>query len=239
MMPGKTLRIHRTLFAFVIVGVAGVTAGCATGISEDLPVPRACTSELSGLTAYMGDDCRTCENVHFAAPGEPRRCGLDGVQPGVEASERSEPRPEPEPNDSDNDGVIDRLDECPDSPAGADVLSNGCEQVELKGVVFALDSADLLPGAEQALENQLGILRRGDLRVEIGGHTDSQGASEYNRNLSLRRARTVRDFFVDNGIDPARLTVQGYGESEPRAANDTETGRERNRRVELRVLGRQ
>mgnify|MGYP006277318113 CR=1 FL=1 len=239
MMPGKTLRIHRTLFAFVFAGVAGVTAGCATGSGGDLPVPRACASELSGLAAYMGEDCRTCENVHLAAPGELRRCGLDGVRPGVETSERSEPGPEPEPGDSDNDGVIDRLDECPDSPADANVLSNGCEQVDLKGVAFALNSADLLPGAEQALENQLGILRRGDLRVEIGGHTDAQGASEYNRDLSLRRARTVRDFFVNNGIDPARLTVQGYGESDPRAANDTATGRERNRRVELRVLGRQ
>lgn len=239
MMPGKPLRIHRTFFAFVIAGVAGVTAGCATGSGEDLPVPRDCTSELAGLAAYMGEDCRTCENVHFAAPGESMRCGLEGKRPETEAREPSEPKPEPKPADSDNDGVVDRLDECPDSLAGANVLSNGCEIVELKGVVFALDSADLRPGAEQALEEQLDILRRGDLRVEIGGHTDSQGASEYNRDLSLRRARTVRDFFVDNGIDPARLTVQGYGESEPRAANDTETGRERNRRVELRVLGRQ
>lgn len=221
-------RTERLAISVLMIIGFGMASGCAGDRASQRPVPRACATELPGLSAYTGDDCRTCENVHVAAPGDPRRCGLGGDRPGKTVADR------------DGDGVADANDICPDSAADATVLANGCERIELEGVVFALDSADLKPEANDALEAQLDTLKRGDdVRVEIAGHTDAQGASDYNRDLSLRRARSVRAFLVDHGIDPERLDVKGYGEDEPVASNETARGRERNRRVELRVLDRE
>ena len=73
----------------------------------------------------------------------------------------------------------------------------------------------------------------GDVKVEIAGHTDSVGTDEYNMGLSLRRAESVRNYLVDKGIPADRLTIRGYGESQPVADNATAEGRFQNRRVEL------
>jgi OOP family OmpA-OmpF porin len=74
-----------------------------------------------------------------------------------------------------------------------------------------------------------------EVTVEIAGHTDSVGNATYNRELSERRANSVRKFFLDNGVAASRLKAVGYGEQQPIADNLTEAGRARNRRVELRV----
>lgn len=72
-----------------------------------------------------------------------------------------------------------------------------------------------------------------NVRLEIQGHTDSQGGSEYNRNLSQSRAEAVKFYLVQKGIDPSRLQAIGYGEESPIAENSTAAGRAKNRRVEL------
>ncbi|MBA3562849.1 MAG: OmpA family protein [Gammaproteobacteria bacterium] len=142
--------------------------------------------------------------------------------------------------DSDGDGVVDSQDECPDTPSGVRVDANGCEltaEIRLRDVHFAFDSAEILPGAERVLENAVKTLRRyPDLEVEIAGHTDNAGAEEYNLDLSQRRAESVRQYLVDNDVDDGNLTARGYGESKPIEDNDTEEGREENRRVVLRIL---
>ena len=74
-----------------------------------------------------------------------------------------------------------------------------------------------------------------DIRVEVAGHTDSIGSDQYNQGLSERRAKSVFDYLVGNGIDSGRLNSRGYGESAPIADNATREGRQRNRRVELVV----
>ena len=75
-----------------------------------------------------------------------------------------------------------------------------------------------------------------DLRVEIGGHTDSEGSPEENRILSQERAESIRAYMVGNRIDPDRIRAVGYGATRPIADNATEAGRARNRRVEMRVM---
>ena len=72
-----------------------------------------------------------------------------------------------------------------------------------------------------------------DIRISIGGHTDSIGAEAYNEGLSGRRAEATRRYFIDKGIPPGRLEARGYGESQPVASNDSADGRAQNRRVEL------
>jgi len=79
------------------------------------------------------------------------------------------------------------------------------------------------------------------LRIEIGGHTDSRGAAAANQALSKRRARAVLEYLRGKfqSLDPAQYTTAGYGESEPVAENTTASGRARNRRVEFKVLNRE
>ncbi|MCO4815294.1 MAG: OmpA family protein, partial [Flavobacteriales bacterium] len=74
------------------------------------------------------------------------------------------------------------------------------------------------------------------LKIELGGHTDSQGATAYNQSLSERRAKAVVDYLTKAGISGARLVSAGYGEDEPIATNETKAGRQLNRRTEFKVL---
>ena len=73
------------------------------------------------------------------------------------------------------------------------------------------------------------------LRVEVAGHTDSQGTSELNLDLSKRRAEAVTAYIGESGFDTSRITSAGYGETKPVAGNDTPEGRAQNRRIEFVV----
>lgn len=75
-----------------------------------------------------------------------------------------------------------------------------------------------------------------EINVEIGGHTDDVGSDDYNQKLSEKRAKAVYDYIISQGVEASRLSYKGYGESEPIATNKTESGRQRNRRVELKIL---
>ena len=74
-----------------------------------------------------------------------------------------------------------------------------------------------------------------DLKVVIEGHTDNIGTAEYNKKLSQRRAEAVKQYMVEKGIDANRITAEGFGFDRPIASNDTEEGRQKNRRVEAAV----
>ncbi len=115
--------------------------------------------------------------------------------------------------------------------------------IDLKGVNFDFNKANLRPDAVAILGEATEILKRyPDLRVEVAGHTDSKGTEAYNQKLSERRARVVYDYLVKNGVDASRLVGPiGYGESRPIAPNtnpdgsDNPEGRAKNRRTELNV----
>jgi OOP family OmpA-OmpF porin len=74
------------------------------------------------------------------------------------------------------------------------------------------------------------------VNLEISGHTDSRGSSDYNRDLSQRRADSVKTYFTSRGVNAGRLTSIGYGEDKPVADNRTSAGRGRNRRTEFRLV---
>jgi OmpA-OmpF porin, OOP family len=78
---------------------------------------------------------------------------------------------------------------------------------------------------------------RGAADIEIAGHTDAIGPAEYNQALSEKRAEAVKAYLVEHGVAADRISVVGYGESDPRDTNDTVEGRRLNRRVEIRVTG--
>lgn len=103
-------------------------------------------------------------------------------------------------------------------------------------VFFDFDKSELKTESKPDLSRGISFLKDNPaLKVEIAGHTDSVGVASYNKSLSQDRANAVRQYFVDGGVDPARITTKGYGEDQPTADNGTEEGRARNRRVEMRV----
>jgi len=158
------------------------------------------------------------------------------------------------PVDSDGDGVFDGLDRCPETPRGVKIDSSGCPLPEppkpvapaifegkktlvLEGVTFETNSAKLTPQAEEILGRVAGSLHDWpELRLEVGGHTDSTGSDSYNETLSQKRADSVKEYLAAKGVPAANLTSRGYGESHPVADNDTSDGRAKNRRVELTRL---
>lgn len=102
-------------------------------------------------------------------------------------------------------------------------------------VLFASDSSNLLPTAKDRLFQvamALQTLRPGQ-SVVVEGHTDSTGGDEYNKQLSLRRAESVRDFLISQGVPPDRIRAMGHGEEKPITDNKSPEGRANNRRVEI------
>jgi outer membrane protein OmpA-like peptidoglycan-associated protein len=104
-------------------------------------------------------------------------------------------------------------------------------------VTFATDSADI-NGDFFAVLNSVSIVvdEFDKTLVEVMGHTDSTGASEYNQSLSEKRANAVSQYFQSRDIQPLRLATYGYGEDYPVASNDEATGRSQNRRVEIALV---
>ncbi|MGH9784168.1 MAG: OmpA family protein, partial [Terriglobia bacterium] len=110
--------------------------------------------------------------------------------------------------------------------------------VNLSDVLFDSGQYTLRPGAREKLAKLSGIvLAHPGLRLEVEGHTDSVGSDEYNQRLSENRAASVRDYLVQQGVSRNNIVSRGFGEGTPVASNDTSTGRQQNRRVELVVSG--
>jgi outer membrane protein OmpA-like peptidoglycan-associated protein len=108
----------------------------------------------------------------------------------------------------------------------------------MQDVLFATAKYNLTQPAQVALARISGIIiSHPGLNLHVEGYTDSTGTMQFNQKLSDQRAETVRDFVINQGLDPANITAQGYGESYPVATNDTSAGRKQNRRVELVVSG--
>ena len=204
----------------------------------------------------VADGRDMCPSTPAGAVVDADGCPLDGdgdgVPDGLDRCPDTAPGVRVDPRgcskDTDQDGVPDGIDQCPDTPAGTKVDATGCPEVAklfeeekqelvLEGVEFETNSATLRP-VSQAVLNRVAESMRAwpEVRVEIGGHTDSRGSDAHNLDLSRRRAESVREYLVAAGVAPSQLATQGYGESAPIADNATEDGRNRNRRVELKKL---
>jgi outer membrane protein OmpA-like peptidoglycan-associated protein len=110
--------------------------------------------------------------------------------------------------------------------------------VNMSDVLFDTAKYTLRPGAREKLAKIAGILlAHPSLKLEVEGHTDSVGGEEYNQRLSEQRASAVRDYLVQSGISMNNVTAMGFGKTRPVVSNDTASGRQQNRRVELVVSG--
>jgi OOP family OmpA-OmpF porin len=141
--------------------------------------------------------------------------------------------------DTDRDGINDCDDKCPGTMRGAKVDDQGCPiRIELRGVNFLYNSAELTENAKNILDtvaDQLSAVPE-QRDIEVAGHASSEGSNAYNLKLSQRRSQSVADYLKLKGVTN-RLYPKGYGEEYPIADNDTEAGREKNRRVELVWMG--
>ncbi|MBK9730560.1 MAG: OmpA family protein [Chitinophagaceae bacterium] len=209
--------------------VAGVVAyeGCPIPDSDSdgvLDPDDECPS-VAGLEKYKG--CPIPDSDGDSFNDEQDQCP---TVPGV-AAYNGCPIP-----DSDTDGILDPDDACP-TIAGV-VENGGCPAVEkfsASNIQFVSGSAQLTSKAIGSLVPLIDYLNKyPDLKMEINGHTDDAGKDEANQKLSEDRAAAVKNQLIKKGIDAARLTSQGFGETQPVADNTTPAGRAANRRVELK-----
>jgi MYXO-CTERM domain-containing protein len=205
------------------------------------------------------DSADACQFEAGVASAEPSRNGCpldtdgDGLadavdacpaEPGLKANKGCPPPP-----DRDHDGVADAEDVCPDVRGEASAAKKGCpvEEAELKEarielaerVQFEQGKATLLPQSEEVLRGVAKVMKEHPelARLSIEGYTDNVGPADFNKVLSADRAASVLEWLVKNGgVDRRRMTSTGFGIEKPLASNDDEAGRQRNRRVEVRVL---
>ncbi len=141
--------------------------------------------------------------------------------------------------DSDADGVIDDRDQCENTRKNTAVDKTGCSifQIALDGINFENNSAELKVASKDILDKAAQIIIASpDVRIEVQAHTDSVGSKKYNQKLSEKRANSVREYLVLQGVSAKQLESKGYGEIDPVLTNETEDGRARNRRVELKII---
>jgi len=156
--------------------------------------------------------------------------------------------------DTDGDGVYDMIDLCPLERGS--IENNGCPKVveridileipeedatilqeAFDNLEFAVGSASISPSSYESLDKLIELLnKRAEYRIYIAGHTDNTGNAKKNEKLSLDRANAIRDYLQTNGISPARIKTEGFGSSRSIESNDSPEGRQKNRRVEFRVI---
>ena len=222
---------------------------------------KGCPKDGDGDGVYDGID--QCPSTPTGARVDEKGCEMDsdhdGVFDGIDQCDGTPAGCTVNANgcqtDSDNDGICDGLDKCPDTPANARVDKNGCPievseketelldtgMIRLQDVNFDTAKATIKEESFKVLDEVGNILVRWpELRIEIGGHTDSRGSDAYNQKLSDERAKSVLDYLLQKfpELKADQFSSKGYGESQPIASNRTQLGMAKNRRVEFKVLNR-
>jgi OOP family OmpA-OmpF porin len=143
------------------------------------------------------------------------------------------PAPVAAPKDTDGDGVIDNLDECPDTMKGAKVDTVGCMTLINLNINFDTDKSVIKDSYNSRIAEFAKMMKANPkLKASIEAHTDSVGSNAYNQKLSERRAASTVKALTDLGVDSTKIKAVGFGETRPVASNETVEGRAENRRVE-------
>jgi OOP family OmpA-OmpF porin len=203
----------------------GVTDSDDKCPSEPGPKPEGCPVPQDSDGDGVLDDQDKCPETPGIAP--------DGC-------------PDPDP---DKDGITGAADKCPDDPENRNGYQDqdGCpdeipSEVQkftgvIAGIEFDFGKSTIRHGSRALLDEAAKILNDyPDLQVEISGHTDSVGSDETNIALSEKRAESVKSYLVGKGVAEGSIKTRGAGPSEPLESNDTAEGRQKNRRIEFKLL---
>jgi len=229
------------------------------GVANADPKKNGCPPDKDEDGILDSEDA--CPEVKGVKSEDPKKNGCppdkdeDGILdaddacPDVKGIKHEDPKKNGCPSDRDSDTIIDDEDACPDAagPKNEDPKKNGCPQVAIVGstikileqVKFKTNSAEILKESDDLLTNVAKILNDHPeiKKVKVEGHTDNKGVPAYNKNLSKNRAASVVKWLTTKGkVDAKRLVSEGFGQEAPIDTNDTEAGRQNNRRVEFKIL---
>ena len=242
--------------------------GVLDGIDKCPNTPKGCTIDRAGCPGDADDDgvcdgldkcANTPKGATVDASGCPSDDDGDGVPNGIDQCPNTPKGATVDakgcPSDDDKDGVPNGLDKCPGTAPGLKVDKDGCPievmeketelldtgMIRLQNVNFETNKADILPESFPVLDIVGQVLKSWpELKIEIGGHTDSRGSDAHNQKLSEARANSVKSYLTQKfpELKPEQYTTQGYGESRPLVPNNSELNMAKNRRVEFVVLNR-
>ena len=243
--------------------VAGLLAlkGCPDRDADGIPDAEDACPDNAGPKENKGCPDKDADGVYdfidecpdVAGPQENRGCPYkDGDNDGILDKDDDCPTlAGPAANkgcpykDSDKDGLLDKDDDCPNTPGPKS--NKGCpviEQAVIEVLKTAFDNLEfevskdiILEGSKVSLGELAEVLKKKPTwKLEITGHTDNQGDDTANMLLSKKRAEAVKAYLVSQGIDVTRINTLYFGETKPIAPNDTPEGRQKNRRVEMKVV---
>ena len=221
------------------------------------PVPQR-PADTDGDSIANAQDA--CPKVKGEAHDDPKKHGCppdadgdgiidtDDACPSIAGVENEDRARHGCPGDTDGDGITDDKDACPKDPGieREDPEKNGCPKVIVRGTeVVIMERVEFATGrdtirwvSQALLKDVAKILKQHPeiLKLEVQGHTDDRGSKRFNRALSRGRAKAVRRALINYGIDKKRLSAKGYGPDQPIDSNDTEEGRQQNRRVQFKIL---
>jgi len=195
------------------------------GVATDDPDTNGCPADRDGDGIYDIDDA--CPDVKGIASDDPKKNGC--------------------PGDRDQDQIVDPEDACPDNagPPNEDKKKHGCPAARVeKGQIKIIERIEFKSGSDKILPESFAIMEavRAILaehaeitRIAIEGHTDNVGKAEFNKKLSQRRAESVMKWLTQKGIKRERLEAHGFGMERPIADNDSDEGKQTNRRVEFHI----
>lgn len=242
--------------------------GVFDGIDKCDNTPAGATVDATGCPMDgdkdgVFDGIDTCPDTPAGAKVDAAGCPLDsdadGIPDGLDQCEGTPRGCTVNPNgcqtDTDQDGVCDGMDKCPDTQPNVRVDVTGCpiqvsvketEMIEtgmirLQNINFETGKAIIKDDSYATLDDVGNILTHWpQLRIEIGGHTDSMGGDALNQSLSEARAKAVLDYLTNKypQLSAGQFTTVGYGEKQPVSSNKTALGRAKNRRVEFKVLNK-
>jgi outer membrane protein OmpA-like peptidoglycan-associated protein len=206
----------RRILAVVVVGIvaAMLSMGCAmTSRDRGILIGGASGAVLGGVIGHQSDNTAVGAILGAAVGGAAG--GIIGNYMDNQAAEMQQ----------DIQGArIERIGE-------------GIKITFDSGILFDVDKYELREQAKRNIEKLAVLLNKyEDTNILLAGHTDSDGSDDYNMTLSERRARAVAGYLAANSVASARMTVMGFGETQPIASNDTVEGKQANRRVEVAIM---
>ena len=202
----------------------------------------SCVLEPEDKDNYLDEDgCPELDNDLDTLADGGDKCPLEPEDP--DGYEDQDGCPDP---DNDKDTVLDVKDQCPNEIGSTDkeplgcpakpalVVVTDCEVKITQQIHFEFNKDRIRPESFPVLDAVVEVLQKNpDIKIEVQGHTDNKGSAKYNKDLSNRRAASVRKYLVAHGISNDRLTSMGYGFDRPLVDNSTEQNRALNRRVQF------